>query len=129
MIFLRNALKLIDEGEDDLAVFNLEQYCQLILKYKLLVIRGVYPQTHSLRRLIRELGSFDSRILVLINYVKNLHYVARLKEAHITSRYLPYEYTIVLEVFKSLVEGDSIIMYSTRGFMCLDQLLEVSILL
>jgi len=64
--------------------------------------------------LIRGLGSFDSRILVLINYVKNLHYVARLKEAHITSRYLPYEYTIeevrdlarfVLEVFKSLVEG------------------------
>jgi HEPN domain-containing protein len=43
LIFLRNALKLIDEGEDDLAVFNLEQYCQLILKYKLLVIRGVYP--------------------------------------------------------------------------------------
>jgi hypothetical protein len=38
----------------------------------------------------------------------------RLEEAHITSRYLPYEYTIeevrdlarfVLEVFKSLVEG------------------------
>jgi hypothetical protein len=63
--------------------------------------------------LIRKLESFDSRISTY-HYVKNLHYVARLEEAHITSRYLPYEYTIeevrdlarfVLEVFKSLVEG------------------------
>ncbi len=31
--FLRNALYLIDENEADLAMFNLEQYYQLILKY------------------------------------------------------------------------------------------------
>ncbi|RLE74555.1 MAG: DNA-binding protein, partial [Thermoprotei archaeon] len=33
--FLRNAERLIAEREWDLAVFCLEQYCQLILKYKL----------------------------------------------------------------------------------------------
>ena len=33
--FLRNAARLLDEGEVDLAVFSLEQYCQLILEYKL----------------------------------------------------------------------------------------------
>jgi len=41
--FLRNAERLINEGEYDLAVFSLEQYCQLILKYKLLVAKGVIP--------------------------------------------------------------------------------------
>jgi HEPN domain-containing protein len=112
--FLRNAQRLIEEGEADIAVFNLEQYCQLILKYKLLVYTGSHPRTRSLRQLIRELGRVDSRILVLVNDVKNLHYVARLEEAYISSRYLPYKYTIeevkdigrfILEVFKPIVDS------------------------
>ncbi|MFZ8783590.1 MAG: HEPN domain-containing protein [Desulfurococcaceae archaeon] len=112
--FLRNALRLIEEGEADIAVFSLEQYCQLILKYKLLVYTGSYPRTHSIRLLIRELGRVDSRVLVLVNDVRNLHYIARLEEAYISSRYLPYEYTIeevkdisrfVLEVFKPIVDS------------------------
>jgi HEPN domain-containing protein len=112
--FLRNALRLIEEGEADIAVFSLEQYCQLILKYKLLVYTGSYPRTHSIRQLIRELGKVDSRILVLVSDVRNLHYVARLEEAYISSRYLPYKYTIeevkdisrfILEVFKPIVDS------------------------
>jgi len=112
--FLRNALRLIEEGEADIAVFSLEQYCQLILKYKLLVYTGSYPRTHSIRLLIRELGRVDSRILVLVSDVRNLHYVARLEEAYISSRYLPYKYTIeevkdisrfILEVFKPIVDS------------------------
>ena len=112
--FLRNAQRLIEEGEADIAVFNLEQYCQLILKYKLLVYTGSYPRTHSLRQLIRELSKVEPRILVLVNDVKNLHYVARLEEAYISSRYLPYKYTIeevkdigrfILEVFKPIVDS------------------------
>ena len=112
--FLRNAQRLIEEGEADIAVFSLEQYCQLILKYKLLVYTGSYPRTHSIRLLIRELGRIDPRILVLVNDVRNLHYIARLEEAYISSRYLPYKYTIeevkdisrfVLEVFKPIVDS------------------------
>jgi HEPN domain-containing protein len=112
--FLRNAQRLIEEGEADIAIFSLEQYCQLILKYKLLVYTGSYPRTRSLRQLIRELGRVDPRILVLVNDVKNLHYVARLEEAYISSRYLPYKYTIeevkdicrfILEVFKPIVDS------------------------
>jgi HEPN domain-containing protein len=64
--FLRNARGLIDEGEWDLAVFNLEQYCQLILKYKLLVKKGSYPRTHSLKSLIRILGDDNPELLKLI---------------------------------------------------------------
>ena len=111
--FLRNAERLIKEKEWDLAIFNLEQYCQLIIKYKLLVLRGSYPRSHSLRRLIRELGEFNRDILSLIENTRYLHYVARLEEAYISSRYLPYVYEekevvdiyrFVVEVFKPLVE-------------------------
>jgi len=112
--FLRNAERLLEEGEYDLAVFSLEQYCQLLLKYKLLVIKGTYPRTHSLRRLIRELGRSREEVLVLINDVRNLHYIARLEEAYIASRYLPLTYEeaevrdlmrFVKEVFSRVVGG------------------------
>ena len=51
--FLRNAERLYAEGEYDLAAFGVEQYCQLMLKYKLLLKTGAYPHTHSLIRLVR----------------------------------------------------------------------------
>ena len=89
--FLRNAIRLLDEKEYDLAIFNIEQYCQLILKYKLLVKKGSYPRTHSIRRLIRELGEVNSVVLKFVNDIKNLHYIARIEEAYISSRYLPLQ--------------------------------------
>ncbi|ABL78698.1 HEPN domain-containing protein [Thermofilum pendens] len=112
--FLRNALRLIDEGEYDLAAFSLEQYCRLILEYKLLVLKGSYPRTHSLRRLIRELGEAEPSVLELVENVGNLHYVARLEEAYLASRYFPTAYEeaevrdlarFVAEVFRRRVEG------------------------
>jgi len=111
--FLRNAHRLLDEGEWDLVVFNIEQYMSLILKYKLLIKKGGCPKTHSIRRLIRELGEFNPELLKLIRETNKLHYVARMEEAYIVSRYLPYEdeekevrdlYKFVVEVFKPLVE-------------------------
>ncbi|AKT34206.1 putative hypothetical protein related to C-terminal domain of eukaryotic chaperone, SACSIN [Pyrobaculum sp. WP30] len=54
--FLRNAERLYAEGEYDLAAFGVEQYCQLMLKYKLLLKTGAYPRMHSLIRLVRELA-------------------------------------------------------------------------
>ena len=94
-------------------MFNLEQYCQLILKYKLLVRKGSYPRTHSLRALIRILGQGAPEILRLVEEERYLHYIARLEEAYIASRYLPYVYEerevrsiygFVTEVFKRYVE-------------------------
>jgi len=111
--FLHNARRLIEDGEWDLAMFNLEQYCQLILKYKLLVKRGSYHRTHSLRALIRMLGEDFPELLELVQDEKKLHYIARLEEAYIVSRYLPYSfeerevrdiYRFVEEVFKPFVE-------------------------
>lgn len=112
--FLKNAEGLIKEGDYDLGMFNLEQYCQLILKYKLLVKKGAYSRTHSIRRLIRELAYFEPKLLKLVDDVENLHYIARLEEAYIASRHLPIVYEegevedvqrFVLEVFRPLVEA------------------------
>jgi HEPN domain-containing protein len=111
--FLRNAGRLVEDGEWDLAMFNLEQYCQLILKYKLLVKRGSYLRTHSLRLLIRVLGEDSTELLGFVQDEGKLHYIARLEEAYIVSRYLPYTfeerevrdiYRFVVEVFKPIVE-------------------------
>ncbi|MEM3386944.1 MAG: HEPN domain-containing protein [Nitrososphaerales archaeon] len=55
--FLRNAKRLFEEKEYDLAAFNLEQFCQLLLKYKLLIRTGTYPRTYSLIRILRELDA------------------------------------------------------------------------
>ena len=96
-----------------MAIFSLEQYCQLILRYKLLVRAGGYPRTHSLRRLIRELGRYNEKILKLVEDEGSLLYVTKLEDAYIASRYLPREYEerevgdayrFVVEVFMRAVE-------------------------
>lgn len=111
--FLKNAEKLIVEGQWDLAIFNLEQYCQLFLKHKLLHLKGSYPKTHSLRVMIRTLAQAEPKLLELVENEKHLHYIARLEEAYIVARYLPYTFEekevkdihrFVIEVFKPLVE-------------------------
>ena len=108
--FLRNAERLLAEGEYDLAAFSLEQYCQLILKYKLLVKTGTYPRTHSLTRLVRELARIDGRAERLMSDVVML---TKLEDAYIGARYLPRRYLreeveamlrYVREVFKPVVD-------------------------
>lgn len=104
---------MLESREWDLSVFNLEQYCQLILKYKLLIKTGSYPRTHSLKALIREIAKINPKILSLVKDEDKLHYVARLEEAYITSRYLPYIYEeseakslfrFVMEIFKPVID-------------------------
>ncbi|MEM2275158.1 MAG: HEPN domain-containing protein [Thermofilum sp.] len=111
--FLRNAEHLISVGEWDLAAFSLEQYCQLALKCKLLLEAGSCPRARSLRRLVRELGRLAPGPLTLLEDGVSLHYVARLEEAYVAARYMPYSYEerevkslyrFVVEKFKPLVE-------------------------
>ena len=89
--FLRNARRLIEEGEYDLAAFNLEQFCQLLLKYKLLIKTGTYPRVHSILRLLRDLsratgGSLDEFI------ESELIMITKMEDAYIGARYLPRRY-------------------------------------
>lgn len=87
--FLKNAERLFEEGVYDLAAFNIEQYCQLMLKYKLLVKTGTYPRTHSILRLARELSRINHRAGELLN---DIVIVTKIEDAYIGSRYLPRRY-------------------------------------
>jgi HEPN domain-containing protein len=89
--FLRNAKALFNEGEYDLAAFNVEQFCQLLLKYKLLMKTGSYPRTHSIVRLAEYLskaagGKLDKFI------ESEIMFLTKLEDAYIGARYLPRKY-------------------------------------
>ena len=90
--FLRNARRLFEEGEYDLAAFNVEQFCQLILKYKLLIKTGTYPRTHSLLRLLRELDKLEPEKSLGSFIDSELMFLTRIEDAYIVSRYLPRRY-------------------------------------
>jgi len=112
--FLKNAERLAEEGVNDLAAFNIEQYCQLMLKYKLPVKSGTYPRAHSIIRLLRELSGISPALRPLFEDADNLLYLTKIEDAYIGSRYLPRRYEAsevkrMLEfakgVFRDLVEG------------------------
>jgi len=87
--FLRNAERLCAEGEYDVAAFSIEQYCRLMLKYKLLLKTGAYPRTHSLIRLVRELAKVAEGAKRLLEDIVML---TKLEDAYIGSRCLPRRY-------------------------------------
>lgn len=64
--FLEVAQDLYEKGLYDLAAFNLEQYCQLMLKYKLLLRTDTYPRVHSITRLVRELSQISPELRLLL---------------------------------------------------------------
>ena len=111
--FLKTAEKLIEEGIYDLAAFNLEQHCQLLLKYKLLIKTGTYPRTHSLIRLLRELAKISEKAAKLLESEESIIHLTKLEDAYIGARYLPRRYEelevkamlrYVKEVFNPLVQ-------------------------
>ncbi len=111
--FLANAEELAAKGNYDLAAFNVEQYCQLILKYCLLVKVGTYPRTHSLIGLLRNLSTLTSSLKDLLLDSKWVVMLTKIEDAYIGSRYLPRKYEkveveeilkFVKEVFKPAIE-------------------------
>ncbi len=89
--FLKNAKDLFNKEEYDLSAFNLEQACQLFLKYYIFLKIGDFPKTHYLKRLIREVGKVyekEEDVEKLIE--ENISVVSNLEDAYIGARYLPY---------------------------------------
>lgn len=112
--FLLNAERLCSEGFYDLCVFNLEQYCQLMLKYKLFVKVGAYPRTHSLVRLLKDLSMIHQEVSDILTKEEHLILLTKLEDAYISARYFPRRYEdlearallrFVKEVFKPVIEG------------------------
>jgi len=87
--FLRNAKRLFEEEEYDLSAFNLEQFCHLLLKYKLLVKTGTYPRTHSLVRILRELNAVYPGKNLSSFIESEILYLTKMEDVYVVSMYLP----------------------------------------
>ena len=90
--FLEQARVALERSLYDVACFLAEQALQLYLKHALLRVVGDYPRTHSLRRLLGELGrAVDSRMLeefVRANRIR----LSVLEDAYLMARYFVKEY-------------------------------------
>ena len=56
--FKRDAEVDYKNGDFDISMYHLEQAIQLLIKAKLLEIKGSYTRTRSLRRLLLELADY-----------------------------------------------------------------------
>ena len=99
---MKDALEDLKREDYDLAMFHIEQACQLIVKAKLLDLTGYFEKTHSLRKLLSDLSSIK-----FVN--ENWSMLRNLEFAYIASRYLPEEFKKeeveeALKVYKKLRE-------------------------
>lgn len=91
--FLENGRENINHQRYNLAAFNLEQACQLYLKYYLFLRLADFPKTHSIRELLSDLGRvYDKTAEVEMFKQEKINEVADLEEAYLSSRYLPAEF-------------------------------------
>ncbi|GIW66477.1 MAG: hypothetical protein KatS3mg095_0375 [Candidatus Parcubacteria bacterium] len=91
--FYQQALKLFEEKEFDLSVFNLEQSCQLFLKYLIGKKIGDWPKTHFLYELMEELIKIYKNEKIEKFYKENELFFDDLSDAYFTSRYFPKEFS------------------------------------
>jgi len=105
--FFSNAKYLIKKEMYSLAAFNLEQAAQLYLKYYLFLELRDFPRTHNLEELLEDVGKAYQKEKEIEKVKKeNLHLIADLNQAYITSRYLPAEFTKQqVENMKKFVEN------------------------
>ncbi len=99
--FKRNAKFNFENGDYDIAMFHIEQAMQLLIKAKLLDLKGYFERTHSLRRLLGEIKEIEGVEEFLANYRTVLR---DLERAYITSRYYFEEFfkEEVEEAFEAL---------------------------
>ena len=105
--FRKNALFNFENKDYDLAMFHIEQAMQLMIKAKMLDLKGYFERTHNLRKLLGDLKKIEKGKKLeefLKNYKKELR---DLERAYITSRYYFEEF------FREEVE---------RAFKALDEL-------
>jgi len=107
--FMRDSLEDLRRGDYDLAMFHLEQACQLMIKAKILDLFGYYERTHSLRRLLSDLSNVFKKEEIEDFVERYWISLRNLEFAYITSRYLPEEFKKeeveeALELYKKLRE-------------------------
>jgi HEPN domain-containing protein len=87
--FFLNALHLFRKGDYDICAFNLEQSCQLYLKYLIAKKIGDWPKTHYIQELVKRLSEVYERPEINNYLLENEIFFDDLTDAYFTSRYLP----------------------------------------
>jgi len=90
--FIKDALEDIKREDYDLAMFHIEQACQLIIKAKLLELTGYFEKAHSLRQLLSDLSKVFKEKEIKEFLENNWETFRNLEFAYISSRYLPEEF-------------------------------------
>lgn len=91
--FLKNAEELVSKGVYDLAAFNVHQFVEIYLKYKLYVLIGDYPKTHSIKKLLRDIGAAVGKSDEIRKLLENnIDRIGYLEAVYLTSRYIPVEF-------------------------------------
>ncbi len=108
--FYKLAKRNLHEGFYNVSAFEIEQACQLYLKYLLFKKVGDYPRVHFLSTLLEELykATEDERIKVFLE--KHNLEIQSLESAYLSSRYLGKEYNR-LEAGSLVNFADSLIKF------------------
>ena len=92
-VFIENAKYNFKHKQFDICMFHLEQAAQLLIKAKLLDLKGVFQKTHSLRALLTELMKEGWKSREIREFIeKNKKVLRNLERAYISSRYLYEEF-------------------------------------
>ncbi len=90
--FFKEGERNLNEGKYNLAMFHLEQALQLGLKYKLYELTGTYDKTHDIIILLNKIIELtkDNKLKEIMD--KEYVTLELIKQAYISSRYLPFTY-------------------------------------
>jgi HEPN domain-containing protein len=101
--FYSNVKDLFKKGDYDLCVFNLEQSCQLYIKYLIAKKVGDWPKTHYLEALIKRLSEAYDKREIYDYFLENELFFDDLTDAYFTTRYIPKVFNKSLA--EKLIEG------------------------
>ena len=105
--FIKDSLVDLERKDFDLAMFHIEQACQLIIKAKLLDLTGYFRKTHNLRELLKDLAKIFKRSEINKFIEERWNTLRNLEFSYISSRYLAEEFRkeeveSALEIYEKL---------------------------
>lgn len=90
-VFKKNAKLNYKNGEYDIAMFDLEQATQLMLKSKILEFGVQFPKVHEISELMKTLEKLGVDLKSLRKQFSQT--IENLNFAYISSRYLPFSFS------------------------------------
>ncbi len=105
--FVDDASNDLRKARFDLALVHIEQAMQLIIKAKLLDLKGYFEKTHSLRKLLQELAEIFKKEEITAFIEKHREMLKIIEFSYIAGRYSTEEFEKELaekafEVYKEL---------------------------